>query len=245
LLGRLYLKDNQVSAALKMALAVQKLQPKSAVGYLLEGDARMMEKAGSAAVAAYGRANSVEPSSTGIISLHRAMVLDGKGAQADLEMSKWLAKFPSDVPIRAYIAEQALLSKDFAKAIGLYEALIKLQPSNAMMLNNLAYCYQQAKDGRALATAERALKLQPDNAAVMDTLAMIQLGLGKSADALANLKRAQALAPDNAEIHFHYAQSLIAEGKLAEAKKELEQALTKSSSGDLRSAMLDTLKKLR
>lgn len=244
LLSSMYLRSKQPAEAMKAAQTLQRLQPKAAAGYLLEGDIRMTEKAPGQAAAAYLKANAVEPSSNAVIGRHRAVMLDGKTNQADAEMAKWLESNPRDVAARAYMAEHALQSKEFAKASGLYESLAKMQPNNPILLNNLAYSYQQIKDPRALATAEQALKLQPDNPAVIDTVAMIQLGTGKAADALSHLRRAQELAPENVEIRFHYAQALIATGKAGEAKKELERALAKSASGELRTAMQETLKQL-
>ena len=245
LLGSLYLQNGQPEDALKAALGLQRLHPNAAAGYLLEGDIRLASKAFPEAAAAYARASTLEPTSKGMIGRHRALLLDGKVTQADAEMEKWLAGNPNDLAARSYLAEHALLANDFGKAVKMYEATIKLQPNNVIFLNNLAYSYYKAKDSRALATAEKAIAMQPDNPAVLDTLAVIQLGAGKKVEALASSKRAQELAPDNPEIRFHYAQALIAAGKSADAKRELEMALTKSSGGELRTAMQEALKNLR
>ena len=223
LLSRLYLQNKQPAEAMKAAQTLQRLQPKNAAGYLLEGDVHMQAKAGADAAAAYQRANAIEPSSVGMISRHRALVLDGKRSQADAEVDKWLGSNIQEIPARTYLAEQSLQNQQFARAAGYYEALAKLQPNNPLLLNNLAYCYQQLKSPKARETAEAALKLAPDNPAIMDTLGGVLLDDGFPQQGLKYLLRAAEMDKQNREIRLHLAQAYLKTGQTAKAKQELEK----------------------
>lgn len=245
LLSRLYLRNKQPAEAMKTAQTLQRLQPKSASGYLLEGDVHMQAKAAAEAAAAYQRANAVEPSSVGMISRHRTLVVDGKRSQADAEVEKWLGNNPNEIPTRTYLAEQGLQNQQFAKAAGYYEALAKLQPNNPLLLNNLAYCYQQLKSPKARETAEAALKLAPNNPEIMDTLAMIHVDGADLPKALELLKRALDADKANLEIRFHYAQVLLKANRKSDAVKELEYIKSTGRTFSAENEMLELLKKLK
>jgi cytochrome c-type biogenesis protein CcmH/NrfG len=83
-----------------------------------------------------------------------------------------------------------------------YREVIRLAPSNAEALNNLAWLYVTAKDRRlyrperALALAEAAVKLSPD-AHVIDTLAEARFCTRDFAGALQAIEAALALNPPN------------------------------------------------
>lgn len=233
MLGMVYLKGSQFDAALKMALAVQRLQPSLPDGFLLEGDLHLAAKSPANAAAAYQKANTLLPSGKAMAGRYRALVMDGKTAQADSEAGKWLANNPKDIALRAYLAEQALQSKDYAKAAGQYEAIVSMQPQNPMFLNNLAYCYQQIKSPKARATAEAALKLAPDNPAIMDTLGAILLEGGMSQQGLMYLQRAAEVDKSNREIRLHLAQAYLKAGQVAKAKQELEKLAVYGDQSDI------------
>jgi Flp pilus assembly protein TadD len=180
-----------------------------------------------------------------MIGRHRALVLDGKRSEADAEVDKWLANNPKEIPTRAYLAEQGLQNQQFAKAAGYYETLTRLQPNNPLLLNNLAYCYQQLKSPKARETAEAALKLAPNNAAIMDTLAMIYVDSSDFSKALELLKRAVDTDKNNLEIRFHYAQILLKANRKPEAVKELEFIKSTGRTFSAENEMLELLKKLK
>ena len=94
-----------------------------------------------------------------------------------------------------------------------------------VVLNDLAWAYQQQKDGRALATAEQAHRLSPDNPAVLDTLGAIVLDQGDAARAASLLRRAASLAPAATEIQYHLGLALAKSGDRPGARRQLEQLL--------------------
>ena len=104
-------------------------------------------------------------------------------------MREWLKQNPADFQARLYLAEAYLKSSDHRKAIDEYEYLQTKLPENLIVLNNLAWSYQQVKDKRAVETAEKALKLDSENPAVMDTLGLILAEYGDLPRGAALLKK--------------------------------------------------------
>jgi putative PEP-CTERM system TPR-repeat lipoprotein len=245
MLGRLYLKMGQATEGLRISRALQSSQPKSAAGYLLEGDIHLQSKAYGEAAATYMRANNVQPTQNGVTARYNALILDGKSAQADVEIAKWLASNTKDSFVRQYVAERALRDKDYSKAIYHYESLNLSQPNNPIVLNNLAYCYLQVNSPKALPTAELALKYDPNNTAVMDTYADILLLKGEHKKASVILERAVALDPSNQDISFTLARSYALLGEKDKARKLVESLLASGKKFEREadaSALLNKLK---
>lgn len=213
------------SEAIKIARAVQKQDPKSALGFVLEGDTLMAEKRFSEAVKAYEIAYSVRKSGLLAIKLHGAYVQAGKPQEAEARLAKWLKESPSDSVTKLYAANYDLRQGRYKEAITQYEWLQAKQPDNLVVLNNLAWAYHQVKDPRALETAERAYKLQPGNAGVADTLGWILVEQGSTKRGLELLQKAVTAAPHIREIRFHLAQALLKAGDKSKAREELEWLL--------------------
>ncbi len=160
-----------------------------------------------------------------LTKLHAAMGLSGQGERADALVVDWLKRNPKDTSVRAYWAATRVRADRYPEAIAQYEILVKDNPRNAVLLNDLAWLYQQVRDPRAAATAERALAIVPQSPTVKDTLGWILLEQGQVARALELLREASAGAPENAEIRYHYAAALAKSGDKAQARRELREAL--------------------
>lgn len=222
-LALLYLILQKPDQALAEAKALQSAAPKSAAGFLLEGDIHAHGKELPAAEKAYRDGLRREPASSAAgVKLHSVLVGSGKKADADALARKWVADHPKDSAFRAYLGEQALRARDYKSAANQYEAVIAQQPDNALALNNLAWSLGQLNDPRALGFAERALKIAPDNASVLDTTGMLMLAKGDT-KGLEYLSRAVQLAPQRHEIRLNYAKALLKAGRKDEARKELTQ----------------------
>ena len=111
---------------------------------------------------------------------------------------------------RLATADKAIRAKDWPTAIRSYEEVLKqTDGSNVLVLNNLAFAYDQTGNPeKALGFAERALKLAPDNASVMDTTGWLLHRSGKDRKrALGLLRAAAGKAPGNAAIAAHLSQA--------------------------------------
>lgn len=213
--------------ALLLARQIQRQQPKSSVGQMLEGDIMLKQKKTALAMAAYERALALEPSSTVKIKLASLAAAAGKGKEAEQRLQEWIKVAPNapDATIlRMYLAQTYLVSERYQLAATQLEAVLVSDSDNVEAWNNLAYTYQNTQDPRAVQTAEKALALAPGNPAVMDTLGWLLIERGDMARGLPLLQQAASRAP-SAAIQYHLAFGLLRSGDKAAAKKVLEQLL--------------------
>ena len=180
-----------------------------------------------------------------MIKLHAASALSGKTGDADTRLAQWLKESPDDTAVRMYSADFSLKGGKYKDAIAQYEWLVGKQPENILVLNNLAWAYQQVKDSRAIETAERAFKLRPDNAAVADTLGWMLVEQGTTARGLELLQKAVAAAPKSQEIRFHLAQAWMKSGDKSKARDELEKVLAIDSKFPQQAEAANLLKQLK
>jgi putative PEP-CTERM system TPR-repeat lipoprotein len=222
---RLELADKKPEAALQIAKTMQKLQPTSPIGYDHEADILVSLKRFPGAVGAYKRALDLGAPTADLIKLLGAMTASGDQKGANVYLDKWINQHPDDRGAHSYAAQLYMMSGRNKEAIAQFRALIRLNPKDAVALNNLAILYHREKDARAVATAEQALKLAPDQPGIEDTLGWILVDQGQIPRALDLLSKATSKLPKLATIHYHYGVALIRAGKKAEGKKELETAI--------------------
>jgi len=219
-----YVTSGKQDDATKAAKAYQDANPKSATGYLLEGDVYASGKHWAQAERAYRDGLKVNATSEGTaVKLHGVLLASGKKGEADSFSRKWIADNPDDWAFRTYLAERALRAGDLKAAVAQYQLLVAEQPDNPIALNNLAWAAGQIGDPKALSYAERALKLAPDNPLILDTTGALLTAKGDAAKGLEYLTRAVALAPDRHDIRLNYAKALLKAGRTEEARKELMQ----------------------
>lgn len=223
---QLELADNKPEAARSVARQIQSQQPKSPLGFDHEGDILLSRNNYPQAIKAYEQALGNGGGSASLIKLHRALTLSGDTKSAEQRLTSWLTQYPEDVTVRSYAAEYYLSTNRNRDAITQYEILLKREPQNALVLNNLANMYLREKDARALPTAEQALKLAPDHPGILDTLGWILVEQGQFKRGLDLLGKAKTKAPQAGSIHYHYAVAQARSGNKTEARKQLKQLLS-------------------
>jgi Flp pilus assembly protein TadD len=131
------------------------------------------------------------------------------------------------------MGDRALRKRDYKTAARHYQAIVVLQPDNAMFLNNLAWVSGELGDPKALSYAEKAATLAPASAAILDTLGILLIKKGDVAQGLEKLRKAAQLAPNASDIRLHLAKALIKAGDKPAARKELEMLAqaSKASTG--------------
>lgn len=200
---RLLIRQQAWQQATQTVRGYQKARPADALPYKLEADILLARKQLLPAVGLYQKAYDMQPGAPMLIPLYSAQVQAGQTNQARQKMQHWLAAHDDDRTTRLYYANSLLAERDFAASTAQFEQLQRLAPGNIVVLNNLAWLYQQQKDSRALATAEQAYGIAPNNPVVLDTLGWILAEQGQRKRAEGLLKRAVHLAPDNADIRRH------------------------------------------
>ena len=108
-----------------------------------------------------------------------------------------------------------------------YEQAVKIEPTNALALNNLAYLIAESNGDleQALTYATRAKQRLPDHPEINDTLGWIYLKKNLTDNAIDTFRNLVVQAPQNSTYHYHYAMALNQKGDREAAKKECQAAL--------------------
>ena len=116
----------------------------------------------------------------------------------------------------------------------IYEQILKIQPDNAVALNNLAFL--KAEKGidldSAQTMAQRALQKEPNTTAIADTLGWIYIRKNLSEEAVRLFQDLVTKEPDNPKFHYHYGMALYGKGDKPATRRELEIALKDKPSKD-------------
>ena len=212
--------------ALLLARNLQKSDPKSIAGFVIEGDILARQNKADQAIRPYEQAFAISKQPQVFVKLIGALKAAGKTKEADARMTQWQKDHPTDPMAGIYFGESYLASKQYKLATEQFEAALKFSPDNPTALNNLAWGYQQLKDPRALPTAERALKNAPQSPAVIDTLGWMLVQQGNVARGLPLLQKAVTLEPAAPELRYHLAFALNQSGDKKAARQELEKLLS-------------------
>lgn len=108
-----------------------------------------------------------------------------------------------------------------------YEMSIKVDPNNALALNNLAYLISQTNGDLdvALTYATHAKQRLPEHTEVNDTLGWIYMKKNLTDQAIDTFRTLVVKAPQNPTYHYHYAMALLQKGDRDTARKECQSAL--------------------
>lgn len=244
LAASLLVESKDYTEALAMAQTVQRQRPDLPAGLTLEGDIWMERQKPQEALRAYEQAFKMSKLPPLAIKLHQALLKAGKSKEANQHAAQWLQQHPTELSVRLYLASADLVAGRYQAAIGLFESIVRIDPKNAVALNNLAWAYQQEKDERALATAEQAYRLAGTSPAILDTLGWILSEQGDTGRALPLLRKANTLAPDTPDIGYHLGLTLMKAGNIIAARRQFEQLLASGKDFPKRAevkAKLDTM----
>jgi Flp pilus assembly protein TadD len=115
--------------------------------------------------------------------------------------------------------------KDLAKQY--YERTLKLDSSDPLALNNLAYLLAENNGdlNEALSYAQRAKQRLPTFTEITDTLGWIYYKKNLTDNAIDSFRALVVQAPANPIYHLHYAMALNQKGDRESARKECQAAL--------------------
>ncbi len=126
------------------------------------------------------------------------------------------------------LAQGMLLERkqQYADAAPRYETALKIDPSNSLALNNLAYLLGEHlnKPAEALPYAQKAKQNDPANPDVLDTLGWTLALNNRHGEALGVLLHGLEIKRDHAVILYHLGLLHLRRGELEEAKERLEAA---------------------
>ncbi len=108
-----------------------------------------------------------------------------------------------------------------------YEEALKVDPENALVLNNLAYSLSERDQQleRCLEMAKIAVQKEPDNGAFLDTIGWVYFKLGRYDDAREWIEKAIATGRSSAVVIEHLGDVYHKLGKREKAMEYWQQAL--------------------
>lgn len=217
------LAEKKPAEALELARAMQKDLPGEAVGHVLEGDVEVSRGNLKAALAAFQKGLKKNGAQEAATRAHNAMVALGQGGEAELFAQRWIVEHPQDAIFPFYLADRALAARDYAVAEQRYRQVIKMQPNNALALNNIAWLMVQQSKAGAVEFAEKANHLLPGRPPLMDTLASALAAEKQMPRALEIQKQAVERAPEDGALRMNLAKLYLASEQKGMARSELEK----------------------
>lgn len=175
---------------------------------------------------------AVNPGGVDVEVLKLLMRADARGFKKDVPAVRQLLEEATarDKRLISATLNLALLYEsigEYDKSIERYRTVLAAEPTNVIVLNNLAFALAVRKNSpqEALPLAEKAYSLVPRNPSLSDTLGWIVHLAGNDRRAAGLLAEATQLAPQNPAIHLHAAIVHAALNEDDEAKQELTKAL--------------------
>lgn len=217
-------REGNTQEALTLASQIEESRPKSSIGPMLTGDVQLRVGKFDEAISSYKKAIELEDTGSLAIRLFNARRRAGQTKSALTEMQAWVDN-KNDVGVRHVLASNYISLGQYDNAIRESEKLLAVDGDNPVLLNNLAWLYDQKNDKRAVAVAERALSKAPKSSAVMDTVGWILVRKGDLKRGLELLQRAHNADPKQGDIAYHFAFALHKTGKFREAKRALQRIL--------------------
>ncbi len=211
------LKEKHYSKAINLAVDMQRQHVDKVIGYRLEGDVRMLKKQYRLAQASFKKANEIEPSVQSIIKLSQSYFVSGDANKSLLILNKGLVADPDNVGLRIALATQYQQQGNIRTAERHYKKVLEQQPSNIVVLNNMATLLTDKNPEKALSYARQAYQLAPQSMAVTDTLGWLLINQAQLKEGLEVLTQAIAQG-DNPTVKYHLAYALTKNGKKEEAR---------------------------
>lgn len=210
-------------AALGKAQAMETRLPKSPAGFAIEGDLEFARQNAVAAARAYRAALQRDAASSALAqNLFRALHASGDLAKSEAFATEWVQGHQADAPFLFFHAVQAIADRKYEFAEGRLEQVLRLDPDNAMAMNNLAWVLSAQKKAQALEYAEKANLLSPNQPVMMDTLAKVLAERGQLPRALQVEKKALELDPGADDLRLALARLYVQGGDKAAAREQLD-----------------------
>jgi Flp pilus assembly protein TadD len=148
---------------------------------------------------------------------------------------------PDDENLLSVLAMTLGAANRWPEARQVYEATMKLDPSNGIILNNLAYGMAEHNGDldQALTLAQQAKRMLPTMPEVSDTLGWIYLKKNLPDQAMPIFQELITKNPLRPTFHYHLAMAMAQKGDKAQAKDEVKKALGLNPASDEKKQIQD------
>jgi len=223
-----FLAQSDSASALKLLREELTKNPDKVEYRAVLGNIAANTKDYSTAVAEYQAVLAKQPKNAQIwlqlSNVYRAM---GDSANAVIATRKAQDAAPGNVQANLQLAMLYENTGKKSEARPIYEQVLRLDPNQAIALNNLAYML--AENGgdldQALTMAQKAKQQRPNDEDVSDTLGLVYIRKNLPDSAIAVFRDLTQKNPQRATFHYHLAMALFQKGDKSEAKRECEAAL--------------------
>jgi tetratricopeptide (TPR) repeat protein len=151
------------------------------------------------------------------------------GARFVIGNDKMLAQFYS------YLGDTYFQLKDHQKSDESYEKVLKIEPSNVLVLNNYAYylSLRGVNLEKAESMAKKAVELEPGNSSYLDTYGWVLFKLGRYKEAKEWIAKAIETEKESAVVLEHYGDVMWKLDNKKEAVKFWEKAIKAGEGSEL------------
>lgn len=241
----LMLVERKFGEALALARQVQKSDPKSSYGYLLEADVHLNQRKLPEAINALRESFTRQPVSALAMRLHGLQVLADRNADADRFAADWLKSNPSDADFISHLGSISMQRGAYPSAEAHYRKVVELRADDAVALNNLAWTLVQQGKPEALQHARRANELRPGQPALMDTLASALRASGALPEAVQWQQKTVTASNGEPRYRMRLAELLIATNNPTKAREELKVLEALGENFAQRDKVMELLKSVR
>ena len=221
------LSKNEYDQALETALYIIKLSPNHPSGYHLAGNIYSILDNPDEAIQWLKEGITRAPNNEALaLSYFKALQQNNNVEKSVQFLESWASsnKNLSTSTLQALAAGYGRTG-NYDQAISINEKLLKIEPRNPYLMNNLALLYLEVNNPKALELAEQAFNLVPDSYAILDTLGWILTQKGDLERALPLLRNAAARSFNSPDIQYHFAKALFLSGENQQAASLLRQIL--------------------
>ncbi len=209
-LVRQAIEERNPDEALRIARLMQTNFPDSISGHFAEGDVHSEFNDYSSALTAFMRAWDIDHSSILGARIHYTLTTLNRQGDARQFLDEWIAEFPDDGPPNILIGIDFLNANNEARALEHFEIAYQQQPTNPLLLNNLAWVLRESDIERGIELARQATEYQTNYADALDTLGWLMHLNGDSELAVQYLQQAADIQPDSVAISDHLAAASAA-----------------------------------
>lgn len=166
----------------------------------------------------------------------KALTLQGinKESEAIRFFEKALSVNPADISVLSSLALAYDNQKEYEKSEETYERALKIDPQNALILNNYAYnLSERDKDlDKALSMAKIAVNKEPENASYLDTIGWIYFKMKKYKLAREFIEKSLKINGNSAVVLEHLGDVYFAVNDFKNAYKYWNLSLEKNPDND-------------
>ncbi len=226
-----YMAQNKSDEALKLLQAESDKTPNRVDLLLAMGNTAVRAGKFDLAIQTYSRglAQTEKGGKQGDIYLRIGETYRRKGDLngAIQALQKARESLPDSIVVLSTLAVVLDAAQRRPEAKQIYETTLKLEPNNAVALNNLAFLLAETNGDLddALTKAQRARQLLPGFFEISDTLGWIYLKKNMPDNAIEILKELVSKQPDQSTYRFHLGMAYSQKGDKSKALDQLREAL--------------------